>query len=1553
MGQHFDTAQATEHIQKNRLKKRWQKIVVLLAALVASATFFLLILPAVTMENSAESLECQLDLHVHTEACRDTEGMAVCGYADFAVHTHDSSCYGEDGALICPLKEIQAHTHGESCYQETPVLICGRAETAGHTHTEECRRRENVLTCGREESEGHEHTEACYEKQNVLVCAEEHEHTEICYQEQSALACDLEIEGHIHTADCYEEQDEIICGQEEAEGHAHTGACYEYRKELCCGQEEIILHTHNSSCFDADGKWSCGKIEVKEHTHDETCLSHQSGTGETAGETQGADSFATVSKSGFTGGVMRLSENSAGQNEIDFTQYITGVTVARETGGQWIPDTEFTNGDSIKVEISYSIPEGVVQPGSETIYYQLPEGIRLSNGLEGDVTIGGENAGRFTISQEGLIRIVFTDEFADGTPFTGELSFQGSVTTGGGAGEETIDFGGDGGTIIVKPGLEETDLFIEKEGNYQKENNRLSYTVTAYTQNGTDGDVVIQDVFLHSPDYGTVNYDADSFEVARINANGERTVLEPSEYQLTVRPQTEGAPASFDISGLPELAAGEAYQATYEAVPDLDSVGAGNGYLEFSNRAVAEDETHRPETLVTTKISLSMVSKEGSYSNSTRKFSWTVLVNEDQRDISGWELKDTMTYTGSDGQEYPLELPDTVTVTAYDGWNQIGTAVISLPYTFPEGSRYRYVVTYETDLPEGVDPGEKIQVHNKAELGKYESTVDVDVTIPPPMDYGVSKTLASSVTDGGALTWESTLTYPDEGTVDLDRLLYVDRIIEIQNKNSWDFSEGSHYTTLGILYSSLYVAAGNIALEYGTDYMVWALPESESDKIDPYAYDSMDFDELINLPWKDIMEFGEDEHILMFGIQFQEAALDKLTPGQRITIWYKTQLDWERVPTGVPLRVANYARIQEGYAYSYADATISAELDKQVSADWDGEADSSSFVDGPLTVDLDETGGILHYRLLLYRAKNTGEITVTDVLPAGAALVEDSVKLRIHLEGTIDSDYEEGGIWIGEAYYETGNWLRSSRTENDDGTTTVTFTIDAEHQALPDGCILGIYYDVSVAGDEIWQGAESAEKTYTNYAVYGETRDSTETTVEKVVPNLKKEGEQVILYGDDGNPVNTDDVRYYVIVNPEGKDLNPYENILTLEDTLTAPDGTAASFKPDSVKVYRYDGAAGEDNHYCGDLMEDGYSVSYDQDTCTITFTLQDETPCVVIYEYTIDRGTAAGDLHISNSAALRGQAGTSSGYDVVIEEDQAAGSVNRASMTIYKFDSGNITELLPGATFRLERYERQEDTAYRWEITSVTAMGEDGKFIVGESGTIILNFLSETSLYNTLYRITELDPPQGYLASDVSYYFVWMERGADEDQTIREMQESGAFGEVSPDDVIFIPYSTSGSLYVPNDPDRLTVTKEWRDKEGKPLETPPVDSVQITLYQWLEGEKAVYDTANLRADEGWSCSWSQLPKADENGRPYSYTVEEEALAGFEISYSSNNEEGVQTGSIVITNTRAEGYVLPETGGGGSYVYRLAGLFLVAAFCGIYPLYLCRRRGREGSTPRR
>lgn len=308
-------------LNKNRQrKKRWQKFVRSMAAVVVFCTTYALILPAITMEKvpncgleahqhvqecyaqrQVRVLQCAVLDHSHDESCMDELGNYLCGYGTYVIHAHDDNCYDDQGKRICQLEEIEGHLHnedcyvqigpcqleealphrhGEECYGINPILICGEEEYEAHTHDESCLRDVTELICGQKEGPGHVHGEACWQEILELTCpleeTEGHTHSEACMQERTELVCSQpQIDVHLHTEDCLGENGEVCCGIYQAICHNHSEACFvtsdELEEYLVCGMQE---HIHEDACYPPeekeDGTFLCG---FSEHTHTELCMS--------------------------------------------------------------------------------------------------------------------------------------------------------------------------------------------------------------------------------------------------------------------------------------------------------------------------------------------------------------------------------------------------------------------------------------------------------------------------------------------------------------------------------------------------------------------------------------------------------------------------------------------------------------------------------------------------------------------------------------------------------------------------------------------------------------------------------------------------------------------------------------------------------------------------------------------------------------------------------------------------------------------------------------------------------------------------------------------------------------------------------------------------------------------------------------------------------------------------------------------------------------------------------------------------------------------------------
>ena len=1594
----------SEYVRKRRQLKRWHRATVLLAALALVVTVAFMVMPAVTLENGSGMLNCSLDLHEHTSGCYDTEGELTCGYADFVVHTHTADCYDDSGALICPLPEIAEHTHTDECYTEERVLVCTLEETqtAEHEHTDGCYTvREGAQpVCGLTEGEGHVHTADCYaEAEPVLICeqaeGEEHTHTAECYAEaEPELVCGLEeSEPHEHTLDCYSEEDIVLsceyAGPAEP-GHTHTDECYEIQRVLTCSQEEIVLHTHAAECRDNSGALICGRLEVREHVHDESCFPAPEPTEEplptpetssapeptpettpeptpeatpeptpeatpeptpeatpeptpepTASIDPDATSWATVEKPGYDPDSPPLAANlfislMNEQEGTDFGPYITRTTIDVRSGDEWttVVGGSVTDGSTIRVTIDYNIDEeNIVTADNRVIYYQLPNGIQLTGEENGTVEIGeNASAGTYTITADGLITITFTEAFADGKPFAGRIQFQGEVSLADIGGGDKITFGGDGGIITIVPDAGETDLTITKTGEYRPDadDGKIYYTITVSSENGSDGAISVNDKFLSN---GGAKCDEN---VVITGPDGE--VAGANITYANAKPH-------FTISNLPALEAGESYTITYTATVDLDNTGTADGSLTVINQAAAEDGTNQVRTILETEVSGARIQKTGTYNPTTREIEWTVYIyNPYGFDLAGKVLSDTMVWTyDGDGQTVQIT---SATLTPYAGETPDDPQTIQLPYTFPEDSTHSYMLTYTTDLPDGIAAGEAMSVTNTAILDNWKAVYTIDGTMPG--ETGLTKYAESK--DGDAVTgdvkWVSTITFPQDSLTGdtLNSIRYVDIVADAVNEN-WQLQEGTHYVTpeqLRALVAAAWIGTTErVPLTYGTDYNIRVVTLEDfrttlgayySYGSIEYIFKSVDFDKLFNgfsyggvnykFTWRGLDSVAGGTPIAMFAIEFKQEALEEVNAAGQIALSYYTHYDLSDVTGSGTFTLVNAARTPANSTAANAQTALLSMLNKQVnsSGTQDYALDSELYVEGPVDIDVGDTDGRIYYRILFYNFGDTISFHDDMLQQFNGHISFDSIKIYDAITGEI---VETVKVWSGEHFESNPYW----------GNYTLKNLGEFK------GNIIGLYYSIDVSGSL----AEGETEIYTNTVEWeGAGKDSATANVTHSMPTVQKEsvlGENNLVY-------------YYVVINPASKNLHPASHELELRDTLTVSAGATATLQPGTIKLYEYDPEKAE-AHYCGtDITDNPYfEVTRTEDEeKSYTFTVPDEKACVVVYAYEIDPGTSASEtIEVSNTVTLMGSAVISAEDDIHIDNQGSSSQANKATLTIYKIGGEDFTNLLNGVLFELARYEEQGNGNYDWVRTSITAEGEDGYFITGGDGpvgAIILNFLDERdgdgTHYNTLYRLTEYKTLEGYELDTAPRYYVWGELGATEEKTAEAMADALQSAGITWEQVVFIPFGESKTEYISNEPTTtlIKVEKIWQDIDGNTLTENLPESVMVTL---LRNREQYGEPVTLNAGNNWSYTWESLPKADENGTEYLYTVQETPVDGFETSYENN--DGITDGIITVINKETAVYVLPETG--GTDTWHTLALALTAVSLGTLCVLQIRRARRS------
>lgn len=1280
-------------------------------------------------------------------------------------------------------------------------------------------------------------------------------------------------------------------------------------------------------------------------------------------------------------------------NSADFGEYIVSAKVSKIENGQWVEAREFEDGDHVMVDIDYQLPAGVVDQTTRTITYKIPEAIKLSDEESGIVyASNGLAVGTYHITTNGEITIHFNEEFATGEPFTGYITFNGTLSAQDAGEGGRVIFGGDGGEITINPSEEQYDLNMSKRATLNSDGT-VGYTIKASTINGTEGTVKIEDKFANW-DSATAQYDVNSFTVTKIDNNGTKT-------DVNVKPSINGD--SFTIDNLPKLEAGESYEVTYKATATPDNVD-GSGSLTNSVKGTS-GETSR-ETSTTIQISNSMIYKYGGYDQNTGKMNWTITINPDRKNIGGYVLKDKI--------DNGLTIPTPLTVKKSDGTT---FEITSLPYTFPDGSNDKYTIEYQTDAPK-----ENGNVNNTAYFSKGDKSYESGTTVGVwHRDWGLTKTVSSqSVSDDGkTLTnkWQAYITLPDK---EITSVTYSDVIKNGTSSDDKGFN-GEHYAILSELKQEI---LANIQLK---DKDGNVIPNSDLN-ITMKFYSDEDKKKEVT---------ANDAHVKSFVVTVKKNDNSAFIGQSLLISSYHTIADLKDVKEGISYQYVNKGIVNKKESEASVHYTKPKKLVKQGYGKVN-DSQNEKYSSGKVNTNYLSHNGKLYYRII-YTPDSNDEISFTDTLPNGTKLVETALR----------SDYKDSPRKENPAersspeavYYFSDYWEQYCDGDQnntdiskyfeysyDQSTNKITFTFtpgynrtDGDWQTNRNNPNrpIAIYYAVDITNDEFWNDLQNESKEYSNLLEYEGKEQKQETRVERETQVVTKFGKQI---------KNTTKIEYTVNINPAGKDLDPNSDIIVLRDKLELDNRYSAYIDASSLKLYEYDSKA-EDHR--GKLIDSSrYQVQMDTQNNVLTITLSDELACVLVYQYDFDVGKAASP-RIGNKVVLQGEF-SSNDYTVIDTTDSSAGVV-RGKMSIFKVDGKDYSKTLPGAKFKLSVFNPDTKT---WNVIK---NGESEEFVTNENGEISFtgtNIVKFLSAFN-LYKIEETEAPDGYELNKTPYYFSIYQ--ADQHKTkqdaINEMNKKDIFTKsgINSSDVWFVPNNKEVSLYVPNDSNSIYVKKVWVDSENKEITNHP-DSINVRLVQNIKTptgvtvntyiytkfdwdiEKTV-DDKTLVVREGGSIkmtlpvwckpgdeasqvsvtgatdyrfsndnqSWGHVVLTINNvtsnmnlriklngndGRPveydydkeYSstkevvdtvtlnesnnwshiwknlpkqveghdcfYTIEEVVPSGYQVLYTNN--DGILAGNITVTNKKLDNTELPDTGGFGTFgYYAIGALFII------------------------
>ena len=1166
----------------------------------------------------------------------------------------------------------------------------------------------------------------------------------------------------------------------------------------------------------------------------------------------------------------------------NLTNCITNVT-ATETSYK----SDGKEGYKSNLKMDFKIPkEGLVADEYQYLF-ELPDGVALDSSvadklLGQELEIAGEGSVKegyfkFVKKEDGTYAILlkFNKEYLDHTTtVSGYIIFWSEFGVGYETKTGTVEIPFNEETKLEIPSKEikhpdnETNIYdigVTKKGSYT-EDGKLTYTVNIVSKKGTPGKVNYEDAItnldgltLGEP---TIVVKERTVTETRASKEDEWGNSDPSVWAATTGDKLDGT-ADGKISGtLPKMETVVSddglvrtyteYQVTYTY--DVKNLGDKDYTLKNKVSTSSKNDNGveiKKDADKTVEINNQYtLKKTASYEDG--KIKWTITFNENNRDIAGAVLSDSMTVNGRKISDVFATAED-IKIEPETGWEYIKDAdgqITGIKFTAEDGktNTEKYKITYTTKHDQA---GSDYKVNNTAHAelpDKGSVDANKDVTVPK---YNVGK-----FADESSVTEENnSLTIPWKMSIDFTNTASIARgtafcdNAKIRNTH-WLTKAQAEKLVKSLRWSDTAYTSGNLS-ESASDTNV----DKDAFRVEFYTNASSVSSDLSGKKsGEKLSELADDAKIYGFRII---AAKDVTPPdGKKVLkINYSTTADISDVKDK-----AEYRNIFENipYSYNYSKSTITKT---------DGEGKT-----GISTVISDDNSITWKIKVKTNSVGLHEKLTVKDVLPAGVKLKSIQVSLPYNgsigpLEFSADNTTVTGTRNNRDKL--TGTYDPKTNVlimvlENPDGKLkpgfTYEFTVRCEVVSDKEGGTIapGMTYEFENKASG-WFDAQEDAPIGGSSQTQNWSQKENKIEVEPLSKSAQSAGDQ---YG--GRKMN-----YTVAINPDGVNLLQGENssTLTVTDILSVqvhpdyiclrdgktPTGEKvtvnASLDEKNIKLC-YASKDANGNLVAGSAVQ-GYGLEIktytdpqnssrmlykitlsdlpDGYAMLLSYTYELESNIDTVYPNWLSYGYWKGV--VTNTASLEGTSYKSAEYKDKHEYRNAGagGGVYRDhALTIKKVESGKYYNVLPGAEFKLQQYDGTQFVDVEGKTYTTN---EKGQFTIEKSGAGYLT--------NTLYRLVEITPPNGYALPEnpeeeaVYFYF------EDDSDTTHILPENIPASAVDLN-------SESKLVYVENEPNltSVTVEKKWQNSDGTKLDNPPESSIGFKLVQLVSSTPPISSNA-------------------------------------------------------------------------------------------------------------
>lgn len=337
---------------------------------------------------------------------------------------------------------------------------------------------------------------------------------------------------------------------------------------------------------------------------------------------------------------------------------------------------------------------------------------------------------------------------------------------------------------------------------------------------------------------------------------------------------------------------------------------------------------------------------------------------------------------------------------------------------------------------------------------------------------------------------------------------------------------------------------------------------------------------------------------------------------------------------------------------------------------------------------------------------------------------------------------------------------------------------------------------------------------------------------------------------------------------------------------------------------------------------------SYQNNTLEIS-RIPNDVPIKIRYTVTVNM--KPGDsVNIANTAYWKGY--SENGGDTVQESYSysVSGIIGASSVVNFKLtklDQNNLDKVLKGATFQIEKCTFDGNGKMTTSEISTPTTGNDGT-------------IAQNLEYDTLYKITEKQAPNGYILDDEPIYILDVKKGNESYVDTVKQYLKNINLEVSYQEENF-------NLQVRNHKGEITVVKKFiNDAAGK--STKPVSGTyRFGLYDdkntLLQPIKTITYSANDNPDKSVKFENLELDKTyyvyelDDKDQPITDTSREVTIStmNYQVVYKNETQNtdtsSARNGETIVVTNKSRTKILPSTGSMGTLIYRLLGATLVVA----------------------